>query len=472
MFVDDFLIEKTDLERKFHYPVKYAGNPVLKPETAAETRGGNCPAAVPKGGGMWWDEKRGAFRLWYEAAWLGRVAYAESRDGVRWERKELGVEPGTNLALPDVKELQADSWTVVRDPHGKPEWKMFLHPPGEMKPSCLTSADGEAWSAPVAGGGCGDRSSMFYDPFRRVWVFSLRDWLPRRRTYRESADFLAGLPWEWEKSKATKDVKIWMCCDREDKPDPKYNYRPELYNFDAVAYESIMLGAVELLKGPFDNRKCSEQGMPKITEVQFAYSRDGFYFWRPDRKAYLKSEGWESGAWDKGYVQPLGNLCVVQGDELWFYYGAFSGDRTKTILNGRGNSCRLNNGMYANGAMGLAKLRRDGFCAMTGTGKLLTRELEFRTGDRLWVNFRGKKISARLICGGRVADCGAARGVDSTRCELRGGERIGEFAGRAVRIEFAVEEGELYSFWFSDAGGKSRGYLAGGGPGHAGLRDL
>lgn len=40
LFVDDFLIEKTDLKRKFHQPVKYRNNPILKPETNVERNRG------------------------------------------------------------------------------------------------------------------------------------------------------------------------------------------------------------------------------------------------------------------------------------------------------------------------------------------------------------------------------------------------------------------------------------------------
>src|SRR5688572_1527181 len=32
LFVDDFLIEKTDAQRKFHQPEKYSGNPLITPQ--------------------------------------------------------------------------------------------------------------------------------------------------------------------------------------------------------------------------------------------------------------------------------------------------------------------------------------------------------------------------------------------------------------------------------------------------------
>lgn len=48
---------------------------------------------------------------------------------------------------------------------------------------------------------------------------------------------------------------------------------------------------------------------------------------------------------------------------------------------------------------------------------------------------------------------------------------LGSLHGRDVRVRFVGEDVSLYAFWFSDAKGASRGYLAGGGPGYAGLRD-
>jgi hypothetical protein len=40
-----------------------------------------------------------------------------------------------------------------------------------------------------------------------------------------------------------------------------------------------------------------------------------------------------------------------------------------------------------------------------------------------------------------------------------------------VRIRFNLTNGALYAFWFADKTGASRGYLAGGSPGHSGLVD-
>ena len=58
LFVDDFLIESTDLAPEYHNPKKFEGNPILFPETPWETDG--APAACPKSGGVWYDEEERA----------------------------------------------------------------------------------------------------------------------------------------------------------------------------------------------------------------------------------------------------------------------------------------------------------------------------------------------------------------------------------------------------------------------------
>ncbi len=76
LFVDDFLIEKTDLCRTFHKARDYAGNPVLAPETAAElrhTRGsaGEQEAVCYTGaGGVFHNPEESLFKMWYTAGWL------------------------------------------------------------------------------------------------------------------------------------------------------------------------------------------------------------------------------------------------------------------------------------------------------------------------------------------------------------------------------------------------------------------
>ena len=474
LLVDDFLIEQTDLKRTFHYPEKYDGNPVLKPANDLENGAGSGLAgACPKSGGLWWDPDERIFKLWYEAGWLGTICYATSTDGIHWDRPETDVLPGYNQVLPFG--LKPDSWTVVRDwwtkdPDAK--YKIFVRSPGG-KPKgamCFESPDGIHWGEHTVSGIMGDRSTMFYNPFRKKWVFSLRSSFTgrgRSRHYWEADDFMEGCHWldfnlngsGWKVGQPV----VWTGADELDPADEEVKIKPQLYNLDAVAYESIMLGFYQIWRGP-NNHKCN--GVPKITELNFAYSRDGFHWDRPDRTTAIRSER-EPGTWDRGYVQSLGNICVLRGDKIWFYYTGYAGDER-----------RPDGGMYANGAMGIATLRRDGFASLDAaqSGELLTRPVAF-SGKHLFVNATVPQGSLQAdvmdLDGNVIAETVSFTG-DSTlqSLPLKAGGNLSPLAGQEVRFRFKLENGALYSFWVSrDESGRSDGYVAGGGPGYRGGTD-
>jgi len=472
LFVDDFLVETGTLRRVFHRPVKYAGNPILKPETELEMNVGKNSAAVPKSGGVWWDPSEKIFKMWYEAGWIGTICYATSRDGLTWTRPSLDVKPGSNQVLPP--DLTPDSWTVVPDwetPDPQQRYKLFMRPPGGQMPGVsMTSPDGIHWTNRVVTGVTGDRSTLFYNPFRKKWVYSLRSgFRGRSRHYWECDDFLKGAAWEMD------GPVVWAAADREDPVDPVTQRTPQLYNLDAVAYESLMLGVFEIHHGP-ENDVCEKAGLPKITELNFAYSRDGFHWSRPDRRAQIPAE--RRDVWDRGYVQSLGNLCCVRGDTLWFYYSGFQGDGSKT------NANWLKNGMYDRGATGLAFLRRDGFASLeagTEGGALTTRPVTF-SGSRVFVNADARNGEVRVeivdeagkpIAPYTLANCRPVVG-DSTLAAVTwtGADDVHALRGKTVRFRFDVRRAALYAFWVSrDATGRSDGYVAGGGPGFTGMTD-
>jgi hypothetical protein len=234
-----------------------------------------------------------------------------------------------------------------------------------------------------------------------------------------------------------------------------------------------MLGAFEIHHGP-ENPDCMAVGLPKITELMFAYSRDGFHWSRPDRRAHIRAERWGSDKWDTGYVQSLGNICTIQDDKLWFYYSGFQGDTNRL------SSDWMQNGMYDKGSMGIAFLRRDGFAALSadgGSGEILTRPLLF-SGSCLFVNVNCPQGELKVemidatsetpIAGFSLVQCQPI----STDCTLQrvtwqNETTLRAWRGKAVQFRFSLTAGSLYSFWVSrDASGRSDGYVAGGGPGY------
>ena len=92
---------------------------------------------------------------------------------------------------------------------------------------------------------------------------------------------------------------------------------PQLYNLDAVGYESVLLGLFSIWYGQPSDRA-------KPNQVLLGFSRDGFHWHRPDRQPFLPvSERY--GDWNWANVQSAGGGCVIVGDRLHFYVSGRQG---------------------------------------------------------------------------------------------------------------------------------------------------
>ena len=163
LFVDDFLIESSTLKRVWHKPVKYEGNPVLKPERPWEMCKGLTPMAAPFSDGCFYDPKTKQFMLWYSSGWYDSTALAVSEDGVNWTRSDFGVfDDGSNrILLKDHPLWRRDTVSVWLDHHatdpaarfkatmycrtGEIDTKVDSYNPGQL---LLVSPDGIHWKIP------------------------------------------------------------------------------------------------------------------------------------------------------------------------------------------------------------------------------------------------------------------------------------------------------------------------------------
>lgn len=498
LFVDDFLIEFTDLQRKFHQPVKYIGNPLLKPETKVEMNEGYCPMAAPFSDGCFYDPNDKLFKAWYMAGWFDGTALATSKNGIHWERPKLDVVPGTNLVLPPKNNLRRDGVSVWLDHEAKnpkERFKMYLYArQGDIGKELkhvggffLTSADGIHWNwneRKIAN--TSDNNTFFYNPFRKKWVFTIRretrpiqPWSNpvkitkgRARSYWEGNSFTDALD-GW------KDAAFWFGADKDDHKRINYDIgeEPQIYKVDAVGYESLMIGLIQPHYGP-SNEVCAIGGYPKLTELQLAFSRDGFHWDRSNCQAFIPGEPHKKESWERAYIHSIGGVCNIVGDQLYFYYTAFRGNEANKNPNSHWN------GMYADASMGLAVLRRDGFASMEteAEGILMTRPLTF-TGKYLFLNAAAAQgrvyveicdTEGRPIAGYSKSDCQPVT-TDNTKQSVswKNGNDLQQFAGKPVRIKFYLVNAKLYSFWVSrNRQGASGGATAAGGPGLEGYWDI
>ncbi|MFT5466537.1 MAG: hypothetical protein ACI8UO_001637 [Verrucomicrobiales bacterium] len=463
LFVDDFLIEESTLERTFHQPVWHEDCPIFKPETPAEFhRNKNIPFAAPFSDGVWFDPADGAFKMWYLAGTGIFFGYATSTDGVHWERPNLNVSRlGENIL--DIEPVIRDSSTVWLDQEEKDSARRFKMMYFRAGLHMRVSPDGINWSDSLgAPGKSSDRCTFYRDPFRKVWVYSIRGGergVGRCRFYGESPDF--GVPL-WG---SFRELPRWACADSLDRvKDFEYaEVLPDLYNLDATPYESLMLGLFSI------HAKETEGARPKINYVTLGFSRDGFHWDRPDRRPFLDVSE-DPKAWNYGNVQSAGGGCVIMGDKLYFY------------CSGRNSGRDPDDG--SGGSTGLAILRRDGFASLDAGqdgGKITTRKLRF-DGKRLFVNVdaSGGDLRAEVIDAEgnpippfTLENCQPVT-ADSTLIEVnwKDADDLTAVAGKPVRLRFHLRKASLYAFWVSqDEAGASQGYVAAGGPGFISQRD-
>lgn len=461
LFVDNFLVERTNLQRVFHQAKKYEGNPVIE-------------QAAFRQGGVFYDFSNRQFVAVHRREPAGGsrnpLTFVASSNLTDW--KEIPT-PFSPFASPNAFWLQFNSQTRENNWYIMGEDRIDPRPaddPGVPFINALwentmhTSTDGQSWFDGVPLGRSNDYSSFFYNPFRDVWVMSVKHNVPRAgktlyrsRYYAERSTI--------EHPGNFNDAVFWVNADRLDEPHPEVGDAAQLYSLHGVAYESLILGAFQIHLGP-TNEIAAERKIPKYNEMKLGFSRDGFHWDRTSRESFIKGT-YQDGDWDRAFINLPQGICLVMGDELWFPYCGYSGIAPDG-----------SRGMYTGASIGMATLRRDGFASMeagSSPGTLLTRPVVFE-GKHLFVNVDcpGGELRVEVLDeGGEVigqltaAECKPVS-TDATlhKVSWNSKDDLSGLEGKPVRFRFHLTNGKLYSFWVSpDESGASYGYVGAGGPG-------
>ena len=401
---------------------------------------------------------------------IHQTGYAESEDGKYWTKPVLDIWNQTNI----VDTCNRDAATIWLDKQEKDPSKRYKMFNVERRPTdrrwqfiLKYSSDGIHWGEGVAqSGDLYDRSSAFYNPFRDVWALSMRYGTTvssRSRSYLENKDpeMAVSFAHRIRKGVPDKNMVYWFTPSDKEPRHPEFpEVEPGIYNFDAIAYESIMLGLYSVWQGP-ENGVCAKLGIQKKNEIFLGYSRDGFHFYRPSFKPFMAVNETE-GAWNWGNMQSINGVPLIVGDSLYFYS---SGRQRNKIM------------WDSYTSTGLATLRRDGFVSMHGDkdGYLLTEKVRF-DGKHLFINADVKGSLAVEILdengkpleGFTRKDCVPMKKTDKTKLLVtwKKHQNIASLIGKAVRLKFYLDNADIYAFWISPwQTGESRGYTSGGGPG-------
>ena len=452
LFVDDYLVaEKSNIQRELHHPVKHAGNPLLggdKPwEDATGDQPGHVVFQIVRS-----DEETGLFRMWYAGYHRFEMEngtsvrfpalYAESKDGIHWDKPELGLHTykgskANNIIIPagnlfglivepgDPDPARRYKGIVWHEPEYVPREGYFLY----------TSPDGIRWTResenPLAISlngytmpqtGIGDTSIFRWDCLLETYVCDAKFVLPgkfRCRGMMESDDLM-----HWTRPRMT------IYPDKLDHPDS------QIYGHLSFCYESMWLGFLRVMH--------THVGW-KQTTCELTASRDGRHWYRAGGREEFIPLG-EATAWDADYHDPCWDPLLVD-DELWIYYRSVNrhpGDENPGVGH----------------AIGLATLRRDGFVSLNAgetVGTIVTRPLSF-SGTRLFINAEVAqdgwvKAEVRQPGGeplqGYTLDKSVPIRKDLIRAQLAwmDVQDLPLSADPHLQLTFEVKNAKLYAFW-------------------------
>ena len=447
-FVDEYLVEKMKgVELRLGHPVPQ--DVVLRFDKPWE--GNTCGYYVVfKDGDL--------YRLYYRGSFhdpFGKlppspqvVCYAESTDGIRWRRKDVGL----------YRHGRSKRNNIVWTGKGNHNFAPFKDTNPACKPSerykalggarslgglfAFKSADGMHWDfmskKPVITNGAFDSQNLaFWDGERGCYLDFHRDFRKRR-----------GEKWRGErciKTCRSSDFLKWSrpaWLDYGDAP------REQLYT-NAITpmpgCEHILVG---FPKRFVPNRKRVEEDKGGVSDGVFMSSRDGRH-WRRWTEAFIRP-GPVRDAWFNRNNMPGWGLVPTKarrGDETEL--SMFVGEAYYTPR------CRLRRWT----------LRQDGFVSVragSAQGELLTRPLRFE-GNRLCINFATSAAGSvrvevrdaanKPIKGHALRDCPELYGDALNECvHWRGGVDVGALAGKPVRLRFVMQDADLYALQFGRGG--------------------
>jgi len=451
LFLDDSIVEQmSGLRRVPHRAEKYAGNPVVRNDRPWD-RGMMYPVVVIR------DAPAGLFHMWYRGVsapapkpGVESLCYARSRDGIKWEKPDLGLVKfedvaGTNIlggntmvaGFLDLEAPPERRFVALRGGSSPASVAVFVSPDGlHWQP--LGESSGDLRKTPSSPpnpsaryfftGQCWAGNTAWRAPRRGVMCVdsdNLTDWSGRRTIFRggpeePNLEFYTMSPVDIRRDHAQGDFFLGLLhCFRTD-PNGKRNP-----------------GNQTAMSGPID--------------IELAFSRDTVTWQRLEGEPFLPTG--PAGSFDAGMI--LLNSMVEYGDRLLFYYGGADFDHGEFV----GQPSK-----EGHAQIGLATLRRDGFVSLEPEGDrgVLTTRPFLCAGDELLVNAharRGKLVVEALDENGRpqpgfsAADCQPIA-QDGLRVRVQWRQRaLSALRGHVIRLRFVLHgDAALYAFQVAPAG--------------------
>ena len=444
LFVDDWLIEEMDgAGLRLHQPI---------PREVALTFDRPWESPVSSCSTVMLDE--GRFRLWYRAGAdaVQRVAYAESEDGINWERvatglvefdgsrdnnilldgsfaKQMAVFKDDNPAATDEQRYKAIS--RIRHIDGERDAIRGYHSPDgiawetfEKDPLLVAPDDG---TRPIFD----SHNVAFWDGLTGQYVMYMRSWIPDPDSFR-------GGGFRSIRRSTSEDFVHWQPPRQIDLGD---SWGEHLYTNACIQYFRAPHIYMMFPRRFVPERQFHDEPIPNgASEGVFMTSRDGIRWDRRFMEPFLPP-GPDPDNWtDRNMTVGVG-VVPTGSAEISLYYKDHNLRPTARFRRGA--------------------LRTDGFVsayAPFGGGEVLTKPLTF-AGRELVLNYATsaagrlrvevQDIEGRPLEGRSLSDSAEIFGDEIERVvRWSGGSNVSDLSGKPVRLRFAMEEAHVYSLRF------------------------
>ena len=436
LFVDDLLIEET----------RGAGRVLQEPVRQAPAIQGDRPWDLsPCAAGFMRDGDR--FRAWYRSEHnsgqlLKRsghdTLYAESADGVTWEKPSLGLFEAAGSTDNNIVWMGPGANMVpFRDPNPDvPDDERYKAVVRTRDLLAVASPDGIRWRL------LQDEPILTDGPFDSVnisfWDADLGQYVTYTRGVAGTGPFKGGV--RWIRRATSPDFRNWSkleSIDTGETPDEHF-YTNACVKYDRAPGVYLM----------FPSRYVYERSpnpdwtySPGVNDIVFMSSRDGLRFDRSLRDAFIRP-GLDQNNWhDRGVYIETG-ILQTSPTEISLYGMENSHLPSQRILR------------YT--------LRTDGFVSVNAGyagGELTTVPVVFE-GRELEVNYSTSAVGSirveiqdsegRPIEGFSLDDCPEKFGDEIEGVIGWNGADLGSLAGTPVRLRFVLKDADLYAYRFRE----------------------
>ena len=477
LFIDKRFFQSSEgIKLSMNPPMQYP-EPVLIADQPWEERGIGAYNTA-------FREPDGRFRLWYDALIIGglpqegarRLCYAESKDGIHWDKKPLGLVPfrgstDNNIVAPHLERQSMQGATVYRDERAPADeryklWSKFRPTDQQLAEGirsglwAMHSADGIHWHAypdqpNPPNQSCDTQNMFFWDEGQKHYVGYTR---VRETQGTEEAALAGKVAYRSIGRVTSPDFRTWSStqiileADPEDlaipvpsKPDeqhPSIDY----YTSCAMKYESAQ---DVYLMFPSVHYHWGENSFPATIDTQLLTSRDGINWQRQgNRHPFLRHGMGHSIRSGMIFANPW---LVPVGDELWLYYAGMPYSHGSQP-----------NDVGHKSSLFRACIRRDGFVSADagyGGAQFTTPVLQFG-GNHLELNLDGsaggwlqveiQDEGGKPMRGFGLSDTDPVVGnAISKNVTWKGKSDLSKLVGKPIRLHFVLRDMKLYAFQFA-----------------------